>query len=71
MIQNRFRMRMAQKVLKRKLELKRQAAVNAKVRSPENGNTIFGIKYCRNLPEIATITIIYCAYLCSCGFKHH
>ena len=39
------------------------------VRSPEHGNAIFGILYCRNSPENAIFVIITRAYLCSCGLK--
>ena len=45
---------------------------DASVRSsPEHVNVIFGITYCRNLPENAIVVIITCASLCSCGLKHH
>ena len=48
-----------------------QAKPDMLVRSPEHVNVIFGIKYCRNSPEIAIVVIIICAHLCSCGLKRH
>ena len=40
------------------------------VRSPEHGDVIFGLKYCRNAPEIAVVAIIACAPLSLCELKH-
>ena len=41
------------------------------VSSPEHGNVVFGIEYCRNSPENAIVVIITCTFLYSRGLKHH
>ena len=42
-----------------------------KVCLPVHVKVIFGIKYCRNLPENVIFVIITCASLCLCGLRHH